>query len=62
MEQLVTELLDIADVSADSRKEVTIDERAEIAHLPQEALSEIAEYTYTMESGKARSGEAGSDE
>jgi hypothetical protein len=55
MEQLVNNLYDVANVSEDARQETQVDESAEVAYIPLDALSEIAETVDSLSPEEARS-------
>lgn len=55
MEQLVNSLYDEASVSEDARQETQVDKHAEVAYIPPDALTEIAETVDSLRAGEARS-------
>jgi len=48
-EQVLSKLFDAASVSEQARQEATVDETAEIAYIPPEALREITRHVHSVE-------------
>ena len=55
MQQLVDSIYDAANVSEEARQETQVDEKAEVAYIPPDALNEIAETVDSLSAGGARS-------